>query len=142
MKLPEYMTWQDAWKLPLKFLYSKALDAKSNMAFDFASHLLSEGPVAQISKEDKQRLIDIVNGDKEPVKSNTYSYEDGWIMFHQDGQKLPFLLIRGWGHLTGSGGLNLQPETAGRLQDEFAQYIISRLTNRSTAEQVGENEGI
>ena len=37
------------------------------------------------------------------------------------------MLIRGWGHLIGTGGLHLNDEDAAKIQDDFGQYIIDTL---------------
>lgn len=39
----------------------------------------------------------------------------------------PILIIRGWGHLTGCGALNLPSEEAAKIQDDFRDWIISKL---------------
>jgi hypothetical protein len=36
--------------------------------------------------------------------------------------------IRGWGNLIGIGGLNLHPSKAAKIQDDFANWIIERLS--------------
>lgn len=33
--------------------------------------------------------------------------------------------MRGWGYLTGKGALGLDPETAGKIQDEMGRYVTS-----------------
>ncbi len=35
--------------------------------------------------------------------------------------------VRGWGHLTGIGGLHLPENGAARIQDDFIAYILKRL---------------
>lgn len=35
--------------------------------------------------------------------------------------------IRGWGHLTGCGALNLPPEEAIEIQDDFGEWIVKKL---------------
>lgn len=35
--------------------------------------------------------------------------------------------MRGWGHLTGGGGLNLSYEEAAKLQDDLAKKIIETM---------------
>ena len=37
------------------------------------------------------------------------------------------MLIRGWGHLTGTGGLHLSESAAAKIQDDFGQYIVETL---------------
>lgn len=44
----------------------------------------------------------------------------------QNGKVL--IRIRGWGHLTGTGGLNLPEDEAAGIQDAFANYIIKILS--------------
>jgi hypothetical protein len=39
----------------------------------------------------------------------------------------PVLSIRGWGYLTGIGGLRLDVNTAAQLQDQFGDYIVEQL---------------
>ena len=38
------------------------------------------------------------------------------------------ILIRGWGNLIGSGGLNLNPKEAAKIQDDFIKWIIEEIT--------------
>lgn len=38
-----------------------------------------------------------------------------------------FLVVRGWGYLTGVGGLNLPHDEAARIQDDFARWVAGRL---------------
>ena len=38
-----------------------------------------------------------------------------------------WLTIRGWGHLTGTGAMNLDEQEAMRLQDAFRDWLISKL---------------
>lgn len=34
------------------------------------------------------------------------------------------LLVRGWGYLTGTGGLNLSPDVAAKIQDDFCEWCV------------------
>jgi len=43
---------------------------------------------------------------------------------------LPFILIRGWGNLTGIGGYNFDSEKASKIQDDFRDWIIYKLTKK------------
>lgn len=38
-----------------------------------------------------------------------------------------FITIRNWGKLHGTGGYNLDPEYAGKIQDTLAEYIVEKL---------------
>lgn len=39
-----------------------------------------------------------------------------------------FIVIRGWGHLIGVGGLHLHPDEAAKVQDKFIKYIIDKIS--------------
>lgn len=109
--------WTDVYKLPLHIdKYGGYIwDENENMVAQFTSYQ---------NKVDYSYIIDILNGDKDdnldfifnPVKQ-TFSHNGN-----------PFLLIRGWGGLTGRGGLNLSQEEAVNIQDGFAEFILTKLT--------------
>ena len=52
-----------------------------------------------------------------------------YIIYHvsPEGIKHEFIIIRGWGGLTGVGGMTLEPEIAIQMQNDFAQFIIDKL---------------
>ena len=49
------------------------------------------------------------------------------IYLEKDGERKEFILIRGWGNLTGTGSYNLDGEYAGKIQDSLAEYIVEKL---------------
>lgn len=75
------------------------------------------------SDEMMNKLADILNGKQPPGSSREYAYNAPGILL--DGKTL--LVVRGWGHLTGIGGLNLNPKEAADIQDQFAHWVISKL---------------
>lgn len=71
------------------------------------------------------RTCQILNDE---VKSNgnpNITYANGEIL---NGAQV-LLVIRGFGHLTGTGGLNLTLEAALKIQDEFGEWVASKLRN-------------
>lgn len=125
------MNWQDAIKLPLKQWDSmtvKVFTATDNMAFDFMFELFdSMYPNCRIlSDEDKKNVIDLINGNRKGKIEGEVTYDQEKQTVNIDGRAI--LLIRGWGALTGTGGLNLPPETAAKFQDEFAAHIVQKLS--------------
>ena len=68
-------------------------------------------------------IIGILNGTLKKKVTNKVTYEQGYIKL--DGQ--PMLLLRGWGHLTGCGALNLPPDQAAKIQDDFANWVVNKL---------------
>jgi hypothetical protein len=66
-----------------------------------------------------KRIADCLND--APGKQEFYD-----IGISADGQYIcdghsPLLCVRGWGHLTGTGGLNLSGKEAREIQDEFVR---------------------
>lgn len=117
--------WQDVYKFPLELKYStKVMTPDFEMAFDFIPSFIQDIESIQISLDDKQKIVRILNGSGEKSKNNhIYSYQNGTIFLNG----LALIWIRGWGHLTGSGGLRLKEEQAIEIQNGFANHIISVL---------------
>jgi hypothetical protein len=58
-----------------------------------------------------------------------FRYEaEGAVIMDADGERA--LDIRSWGRLTGRGGLNLAPEHAEKIQDDFGESVV-RILNAS-----------
>lgn len=134
-------SFRDVWQFPLKQRWSKVFDAKSNMVFDFMNHFCKdffkdEGKeVTVISEEQRNNIVNLLNGDKKGWIANV-THEKGMICV--DGKVL--ILIRGWGYLTGCGGLNLEPEKAAALQDELANFIVSKLSKEQAVQESDTNK--
>ena len=108
------LTWKDAYKLPLKYdgiMY--AFDADDNMVLDFDD---------DIPRDIAEVIVSNINGNN--IVSGMPISNIG-IDFNLS-QKYAFS-VRGWSHLIGIGGLNLGPEVATRIQNEFIDYINSVL---------------
>jgi len=89
-------------------------DANHNFAFQFLINL---------PKDKAREFENIINGNAKPKIKNEYKHEEGVISIN--GKQL--ILMRGWGYLTGTGGLNLDSETAADIQDDLADYIVEKL---------------
>ena len=131
-KILDFMT---IYKLPLKNVEAcpfMVLTADDQRAFDF------EWPGWPTYEKglgiDSKSIHDIIaklNGDDSIILENYYnfSYKDGeiWAFSTKAKKKKHIMLIRGWGHLTGTGGLHLKDEAAAKIQDDFGQYIVETL---------------
>jgi len=125
------MNWQEAYELPLKLWgvgQTKVFTAENNMAFDFMFEMFrDEYPKMRlISDENKLDIVALINGEKKGAIEGEVTYDREQQTINVDGNVI--LIIRGWGHLTGT--LNLQPEKAAFLQDEFAKYIVEKLSGK------------
>jgi hypothetical protein len=116
------MTFKEVYKFPLKvddYCPIITRTADKQRAFDWC---------VNISSEKQQELVDMING----IKQHQFKYK-----FYREGIEIysenpifngkPVLCIRGWGYLTGIGGLHLPQEEAIKIQDEFGDYIVEQL---------------
>lgn len=121
------MNFKDYYKFPLSIWEScdiKVFTEDDIMAFDFAFFIGDMEPAHNLRLEQKEKVVRIINGsDEKSNRQPNFSYKDGTIYI----DNIAFIVIRGWGHLTGS--LNLDSEKAREIQDEFAEYIIKKLSN-------------
>ena len=124
-----FIDWKSVYKFPLELKYStKVMTPDFEMAFDFIPSFIKDIETLQISLDDKQKIVRILNGSDEKVKTlHNYSYKNGTIFVNE----LALIWIRGWGHLTGQGGLRLKEEQAIEIQDGFANFIVSTLRDAS-----------
>jgi hypothetical protein len=89
-------------------------DAKGNFIFQF-----------EFTGEDtRKKVLDIINGDLEEYNRQEVKMDNG-VIFVNDN---PFILIRGWGNLTGVGAYNLDGDYAAKIQDTLAEYITEKLS--------------
>ena len=113
------MDWQDVYKLPLYMWEGfeiTVFTSDDKMAFDWCKNFTSTV---------KNQVIAIINGNQKPLNKNKF-YRDGILIYYKDIPQ-PIIRIRGWGYLTGIGGLHLSEEEAIRIQNEFGDYIIKQL---------------
>lgn len=131
---PEFVLkdWTECYKLPLHLddycVY--AWDAESSMALsNFNLKYDEEGNYLHGEQERIKHIIDVINGDC------SSDFEPEWDISNDDPCKITYkgkqqFLVRGWGHLTGCGGLNLPEKLASEMQDGFIDYILGRLNGK------------
>lgn len=121
--------WTECYKLPLHFaLYGiYAFDADGGMALSCFNYKYDErGNYMAGETERIKHIVDIINGEKPS------DFEPEWELDENKTCQINYkgefqFLVRGWGHLTGCGGLNLPGELAAEMQDGFINYILDRL---------------
>jgi len=78
-----------------------------------------------------EEAIAILNGksQKRVLQKLEWSSRNTTIyVVKEKGIKSPYLIVRGWGTLTGPSGYHLPAQAAAKIQDDFAAWIIETLT--------------
>lgn len=99
-------------------------DAKNNFCFQFEIEF-----VENWKKIWEQVMFSLNSIEHEPVKGLKLSVNPKDPIQILNNNK-PFILIRGWGNLTGIGGYNFSQEKATKIQDEFRDWIIYKLNDK------------
>ena len=79
--------------------------------------------IAIIHTPTRKELIRILNGSSKKRAKQEVKYDKGIVSING----FNIMRIRGWGHLTGCGALNLPPEEAAKSQDDFGEWIVKKL---------------
>jgi hypothetical protein len=133
--MEKIIDFKEVYRFPLKYVEDcpfMVLTADDHRAFDFEWEAWET--YEKDSHIDGKSIHDIIaklNGDNSIILENYYnfSYNNGkiWAFSTNDKKKKHIMLIRGWGHLIGIGGLHLKAEDAVKIQDDFGQYIVGTL---------------
>lgn len=94
------------------------LDSNHHKVMDFCGNIKIEQ-----REEFLEKICKILNGYTTGNIKLKVEYSEPHILF--GGNK--FFLMRGWGYLTGCGGLRLSPELASKMQDKFAEWVVNKL---------------
>ena len=124
------MNFKKIYLFPLKLdvFGDIVLTSDNDRAFDFYEDM-TEGYVA--SNQLQKAVVDCLNSDEYHllIEDTSFIYKDAIIsIVAKNNSPQPFIIIRGWGHLTGTGGLRLSESQAKQIQDEFAHFIIDKLS--------------
>lgn len=120
------MDFKEVYKFPLEYKYGEVFTANFKIALDFSMNVLVK----------KHKVINILNGVTEKLNVlGTYHYEHGSVYITHEGIKSSLMTIRGWGYMTGQGGLGLDIDTALKIQEEFGNYIVE-LLNKANYEPI------
>lgn len=124
--------WRDCYKLPLHLdnYYIYALCEDDEMALSsFNLKYDEDGNYLPGEQERIKHIIDVING------VCLSDFEPEWKLSDDETCAITYkgeyqFLVRGWGYLTGCGGLNLPEELAAKMQDGFINYIIDKLNGK------------
>ena len=107
----------------------KVFTADNEMAFDFGLSF-RENQGINLTRRTMEKIVEVLNLETyEPIRYLDLKYvEDGTITLDNKN----FITIRSWGRLTSDnynvGCFGLKSENAAIIQDNFAYFILSRLT--------------
>lgn len=74
-------------------------------------------------------IVNILNEDKTvEYKFDAPIYRNKEYIYNSNNELI--FIIRGWGYLTGRGGLNLHEEKAIKIQNSFGDYIVTEINRR------------
>lgn len=79
--------------------------------------------IARIDSQTRKELIRILNGNSKKRVKHEVRYDKRIVSIN--GANI--IRIRGWGHLTGGGALNLPDHEAAKIQDDFGEWIVKKL---------------
>ena len=101
-------------------------DAKGNFVFEFEGDFDDKGNYVEGYKELCEKVIFSINAiERDPVEGLNLTLFSPIELLRNDK---PFITIRGWGNLTGIGAHNFSGEKAEKIQDDFVQWLLYRLT--------------
>lgn len=86
--------------------------------------------VAQIETDNDEvnkHIVDIINGESLSIAGRKFTHKDGEIISNGE----VWIIIRGWGNLTGTGAHHLSVEEASNIQDTFAEFIVNTLNGQN-----------
>ena len=97
-------------------------DKNFNFIFEFENY----------NVETEENCLKILNSEeieRKPLKFKFTTKNDNCI-YYGENTDTPFITIRGWGNLTGTGSYNFSGEIASKIQDTLLQYILETLNNQ------------
>lgn len=111
-----------AFKMPFKSDgIAYIFDANGNMVLQ---------TIKDLNPENMDKLCRLLNCETDAIYDNYWEYDRDREIITQNGQDM--YSVRGWGYLTGIGGLDLEVEDAILIQDDLGEYIAERMRKNDT----------
>lgn len=120
----EKRLFEECFKLPIR------QDSFGSHIWDSNDNICAQFLDVEDNKE-RDYILDIINGKQ--VNNDDISYEliddKTWGFTIMSGDR-KIILMRGWGFLTGTGGLKLSSERAVEIQEDLANYFVDKLNGK------------
>lgn len=111
------MDWRNVYQLPLKYNEYCPFWVWSN------NNVHAIDILRNLEDNDYKKLVRVLNREEKFNKSHDFCISDDTIFCDNK----PLLRVRGWGHLTGIGALNLPVLEAIKIQNDFLNYLLEVL---------------
>lgn len=121
-KKNKYKTFKEVYSFPfeLEKVSGWVFDRNREHAFEFSDSLRTIHQKIYLS---------IINGEEKIKLPTSFTYDASrQTVFNKQGH--PVISIRGYGYLTGVGGLRLSHEEANHIQDSLGNYIVEKLNGK------------
>ena len=77
-----------------------------------------------VAQKNLVKVVELLNGERtDKFKKDDVIVKKDKLFIGGD-----VILVRGWGKLIGVGGLNLPPQEAAKLQDDFIAWVVENIT--------------
>lgn len=118
VNLNTFTSFEDVYKKPFRTDEYGSFVWSSNGVMTFSGYDYANLPFMK-------RVCRVLNGEIKADFPHKFeaSKDDTAILYNGE---LVFL-VRGWGHLTGYGALNLNPKLAANIQDDFIAHVVKTL---------------
>jgi hypothetical protein len=113
------LTWKDVYKLPINKDTIGSYAWSSNDVMSLTFNNVSPNNVLPY---DRSRIIQAINGEL-PNRIKGLTHNGPTFLMNN----VEIFNVRGWGHLTGTGALNLPRDEAEEIQDGFINHIFESL---------------
>lgn len=115
-------SWKDVWNAPFYYdgygyIYS------GNNVMTFTVDMDRDCESSFISRLVKD-MVNVLNDKKVDTNYPKLSIKDGCDLYWED---IIIGAFRGWGYLTGPGGIHLPDEQAVKLQDDMINFVLEKL---------------
>lgn len=106
--------WRDVWHKPLIY---------DGVTYVWATNRIMAITFIGLTDRERFAMVDKLNGKGDFIIHGLFRIG---VDFHAGGDFL--FCVRGWGNMTGRNGMQLDNETARKLQESFVKYILKKLS--------------
>lgn len=120
--LNTFPSFEDVYKKPFRVDEYGGFVWSSNGVMTFSGYDHANLPFMK-------RVCKVLNGEINADFPHKFKVDKDDTAILYNGELV--FLVRGWEHLTSFGALNLNPEIAANIQDEFIQHVVKTLNGKS-----------